>query len=95
MEHLLKQGGCSGCQIGVNRLTDWEEVRRSSWKLEMTQKRTLKSRDPGGIVVELHSCCSLPYGQRELEMRVRQCRRMGPSKLTFYLTSSLESWRGS
>lgn len=48
MEHLLKQGGCSGRQIGVNQLTDWEEVRRSSWKLEMTQKRALKSRDPGG-----------------------------------------------
>lgn len=95
MEHLLKQGGCNGCQIGVNWLTDWEEVRGSSWKLEMTQKRTLKSRDPGGVVVELHSCGSLPYDQRELEMRVRPCRRMGPSKLTFYLTSSMESWRGS
>lgn len=63
--------------------------------LEMTQKRVLKSRDLGGIAKGLHSCCSLPYDQRELEMRVRQCRRMGPTKLAFYLTSSMESWRGS
>lgn len=63
--------------------------------LEMTQKRVLKSRAPGGIAMGLHSCCSLPYDQRELETRVRQCPRMAPTKLVFYLTSGMESWRGS
>lgn len=70
MEHLLQQGGCSGRQIGVHQLGGGEEA---SWMLEMTQKRVLKSRDPGGIAVGLHSCCSLPYDKRDLETRVRQC----------------------